>query len=100
MKTGRTLTERSEPVGSKPAGANELGLYDMSGNVWEWHWDWQASSYPLGPVTNYRGVASGTERSERGGGWGDHALGCTVAYRNQRPPKSQGESIGFRVVRP
>ena len=94
---GKTPNERSNPVGSKLA--NELGLYDMSGNVWEWTWDWNAA-YPTGTQTDYRGAASGENRVARGGSWSHNAANCAVAYRNDFNPDNQGLNIGFRVVRP
>jgi len=99
-ETGRTTTERSNRVGSKITGANELGLYDMSGNVWEWNWDWDPTTYPTGTLTDYVGAASGTSRVVRGGSWDNFATFCTVAYREVSNPIIQRYSIGFRVVRP
>ena len=87
----------SRPVGSKLP--NELGLYDMSGNVWEWTWDWGAT-YPLGTQTDYRGVASGTGRVLRGSSWDGNAANCAVDSRSGDYPDSRSEYIGFRVVRP
>jgi sulfatase modifying factor 1 len=88
----------THPVGTK--AANELGLYDMSGNVAEWCLDWYADPYPTGALNNYRGAVSGTYRVTRGGGWGSSAVGCTVAFRNNNNPYSQYDKSGFRVVRP
>jgi formylglycine-generating enzyme required for sulfatase activity len=97
-ETGRTTTQRSNPVGSKLE--NELGFHDLSGNVWEWSWDWHATPYPTGTLTDYRGPASGDSRVERGGYWHTNATGCTVAHRISNEPYGRYYSIGFRVVRP
>jgi sulfatase modifying factor 1 len=104
-QAGATTTQRSNPVGSKTSGANELGLYDMSGNVWEWCWDWYADNgtYPNYAVTgtqvDYRGAASGTYRVARGGSWSFDASYCPVAGRSGSDPYDRYNSIGFRVVR-
>jgi formylglycine-generating enzyme required for sulfatase activity len=79
---------------------NELGLYDLSGNVWELDWDWYVASYPTGPVTDYRGPAIDTTFVLRGGSWGDLASVCTVAVRNSYCPHCRDMYFGFRVVRP
>ena len=67
---------KTHPAGTKLP--NELGLYDLSGNVWEWTWDWYAA-YPAGTLTDTRGPASGTNRVARGGGWNGAASVCAVA---------------------
>jgi len=101
-ETGRTTTARTNPVGSKLA--NELGLLDMSGNVWELCWDWYADEYPEGTIESDteagRGPNSGTLRVERGGGWPHLAEYCAVASRDYTNPYNQGGSRGFRMVRP
>ena len=105
-ETGRTTTERTNPAGSKTSGANELGLYDMSGNVWEWVWDWYADdgTWPNYAITgthpDYRGADSGTYRIIRGGSWYGLASDCTVAHRSNLPPETQDADFGFRGVRP
>jgi sulfatase modifying factor 1 len=95
--SGPNAEGTTHPVGTKTA--NELGLYDMSGNVWEWCWDWDAG-YPTGALTNYSGAASGTTRVSRGGGLNDGVSNCTVARRGGVDPYSQYSNRGFRVVRP
>jgi sulfatase modifying factor 1 len=98
----------NSPTTTKPVGttgttghANELGLYDMSGNVWEWIWDWDAA-YPNGALDNntFRGAVSGTYRVIRGGSWTSVASRAAVDYRNNSIPISQFYDLGFRVVRP
>jgi formylglycine-generating enzyme required for sulfatase activity len=77
--------------------ANELGLRDMSGNVFEWCWDWY-DGYPTGAQTDFLGAASGGSRVFRGGGWYLDASGCTVAFRGYTNPSNRYSGVGFRVV--
>jgi formylglycine-generating enzyme required for sulfatase activity/serine/threonine protein kinase len=76
---------------------NGFGLYDMSGNVWQWCTDWYAS-YPPGPNTDPTGPAEGTLRVFRGGGWGDDAGSCRSAVRRRIEPGLWGNNQGFRLL--
>jgi formylglycine-generating enzyme len=95
---GNNTHNGSNPVGGK--APNGLGLYDMSGNLWEWCWDWWSSSYySVSPVNNPTGPASGSYRLLRGGGWYGYAGYCRVTYRYYSYPYSSRFSSGFRIVR-
>ena len=83
-------------VGSKRA--NALGIYDMSGNVWEWCKDWYASSYVSYDTNNPVGPSSGSYRVIRGGSWNSNASGCRVANRGYYSPGNRYYNLGFRVV--
>ena len=85
----------TRPVGMKEA--NELGLHDMSGNVYEWTWDWVAA-YPAGVLVDYTGPDSSAFRVLRGGSWINDASWCTVAYRANHSPHYRYPFRGFRVV--
>jgi formylglycine-generating enzyme required for sulfatase activity len=87
----------THPVAGK--AANELGLYDMSGNVWEWCWDW-SDYYPTGAQINPTGASSSLKRVGRGGGWNGDAAHGGSADRLCFSPVISDYAIGFRVVRP
>lgn len=83
------------PVKGKKA--NELGLYDMCGNVLEWCNDWEGD-YSGAAQTNPKGPEKGTGRVLRGGSWVDLARDCRVSPRHSRTPGSRYGYIGFRLV--
>lgn len=87
----------SHPVGNKTA--NELGLYDLSGDVWEWNWD-AYGYWPIGAVTDYRGVGGHLNRVYHGGSWYYGASLAAVAYQGGFKPYGTNLTTGFRVVRP
>ena len=93
-------TSGTEGFGTQPVATkapNELGLYDMSGNVWEWCQDWfgdyssEAQTNPIGPI-------SGSDRILRGGYWHYKASCCRVSYRNFARSSESDASCGLRLV--
>jgi formylglycine-generating enzyme required for sulfatase activity len=88
----------SHTIGVKKA--NELGIYDMSGNVKEWCHDWyNPYYYSESPKENPQGADRGKRRVIRGGSWATEVSGLKSTYRNNDPPVSAMRDFGFRVVR-
>ncbi|GHU39485.1 hypothetical protein FACS1894190_04350 [Spirochaetia bacterium] len=85
----------AHPVGKK--AANGQGLFDMSGNVYEWCWDRHGTITATTPAT---GPDLGTQRVWRGGSWGSSDNYCEVANRLGNNPDHKSKNVGFRVVCP
>ena len=87
------------PVGSFPA--NDWGLHDMQGNVWEWVEDCWHSDYSDAPTDGSAWTQDGDcgKRVNRGGGWGNHVRTLRSAKRDADMAEGRGDAFGFRVVR-
>jgi formylglycine-generating enzyme required for sulfatase activity len=88
--------EKTTPVGN--FSPNSLGLYDMSGNVYEWCWDWY-DDYPTSSQTDPIGADSGSYRVYRGGSWFDYPVYARCAVRSLVTPDYRGYGLGFRLAR-
>ena len=84
-------------VGGK--GSNDWGLFDMSGNVYEWVWDWYESGYYASSPTHDPTGGTGSTRVERGGFWQDFAPLCRAANRGVVTPGDSHAGLGFRPAR-
>jgi len=89
--------------GTKPMGGkepNDWGLYDLSGNVWEWNWDWYQREYQDDVTTDPVGPTTGLYRVLHGGYWNGEAENCRSANRSSgNPPGNREYYLGFRLVR-
>ena len=88
----------THPVGAKDA--NDLGLYDMSGNLYEWCWDWyDADYYDVSSAGDPTGPSTGYSRVLRGGSWSSNSMRCRSADRTYGTPSYNHNTVGFRVAR-
>jgi formylglycine-generating enzyme required for sulfatase activity len=83
----------------KTKAGNGRGLYDLSGNVWEWVWDWYQSDYQTLPATDPIGPSTGASRLYRGGSCISTVANNRVAVRYPYAPTLRAENLGFRFVR-
>jgi formylglycine-generating enzyme len=88
--------ERTQPAGLK--APNQLGLYDMSGNVWEWCRDWYQDEYDLKDYKDPECLVEDTFRVIRGGSWNNEPRYCRVSFRSGGGPDYQWNNTGFRLA--
>jgi len=95
---GDNSGKKTHPVGGKQP--NAFGLYDMSGNVWEWCRDWYHDNYNAAPSDGSAWLSGGEQKYRvlRGGSWVFNPTGLRSALRSFSSPDNRGSSRGFRVV--
>ncbi|MBK9014502.1 MAG: formylglycine-generating enzyme family protein [Saprospiraceae bacterium] len=93
-----TLATKTQPV--KQLKANELGLYDLSGNVWEWCQDTWHDNYEGAPKNGSAWTSGGeqTRRVVRGGSWVSNADDCSIANRSSNDVDERFNNGGFRLA--
>ncbi len=99
---GNNGSSGTPEYGTKPVGGKEpnyWGLYDMSGNLWEWTWDWYQSAYQNDVATDPVGPGTGSRRVVRGGYWYFSAQYCRSANRGHNSPGVHYHDIGARLSR-
>ena len=97
-KANYVISDIEHPVNARRYRANPFGLYDLSGNIWEWCNDWY-EDYSSDSATDPTGAQTGSRRVVRGGSCVLSTQYCQTAYRNDSYPVARGSFVGFRVVR-